>query len=135
MSASDVSTLLYKRSGLLGLSGVSSDVRDLLASPEPRAQFALEYFTFRIAREIGALAGILGGLDGLVFTAGIGQHAAPVRAGVCARLAWLGVSLNETANQAHAPRISVPDSPVGVYVIATDEEVVIARHTLRLIGV
>jgi len=134
MSARDVSTLLYTRSGLLGLSGVSSDVRDLLASPEPRARFALEYFTYRIAREIGALAGILGGLDGLVFTAGIGQHAAPVRAGVCARLVWVGVSLDEAANRAHAQRISVPDSRVGVYVIATDEEAVIARHTLRLLG-
>jgi acetate kinase len=134
MSPEEVSTLLYTRSGLLGLSGVSSDVRDLLASREPRARFALEYFAFRIAREVSALAGVLEGLDGLVFTAGIGEHAAAVRADVCARLAWLGVRLDETSNRAHGPRISAVDSRVGVYVIPTDEEIVIARATLRLAG-
>jgi acetate kinase len=132
MSADDVGTLLYTHSGLRGLSGVSSDVRELLASPEPRARFALEYFAFRIAREVAALAGVLGGLDGLVFTAGIGEHAAPVRADVCARLAWLGVRLDATANEAHGPTISAAASRVAVYVIPTDEEIVIARATIRL---
>ena len=134
MSAQDVGTLLYTRSGLLGLSGVSSDVRDLLASSEPRARFALEYFGFRIAREVGALAGELGGLDGLVFTGGIGEHAAPVRADVCARLAWLGVRIDERSNLAHGPTISAASSRVPVYVIPTNEEIVIARATLRLAG-
>jgi acetate kinase len=132
MSADDISTLLYKRSGLLGLSGVSSDVRDLLASPAPRARFALEYFAHRIAREVGALTGVLEGLDGLVFTGGIGEHAAPVRADVCARLAWLGVHLDETSNRAHGPTIAAASSRVAVYVIPTNEEIVIARATLRL---
>jgi len=132
MSTDDISTLLYKRSGLLGLSGVSSDVRDLLASPEPRARFALEYFADRIAREVGALTSVLGGLDGLVFTGGIGEHAAPVRADVCARLAWLGVHLDEPSNHAHGPTIAAASSRVAVYVIPTDEEIVIARATLRL---
>ena len=134
MSPEEVSTLLQTRSGLLGLSGVSSDVRDLLASREPRARFALEYFTFRIAREVGALASVLGGLDGVVFTAGIGEHAAAVRADVCARLAWLGVRLDDPSNRAHGPTISAADSRVGVYVIPTNEEIVIARATLRLAG-
>jgi acetate kinase len=134
MSPEEVSTLLQTRSGLLGLSGVSSDVRDLLASREPRARFALEYFTFRIAREVGALASVLGGLDGLVFTAGIGEHAAAVRADVCARLAWLGVRLDDPSNRAHGPTISAADSRVGVYVIPTNEEIVIARATLRVAG-
>jgi acetate kinase len=132
MSADDIGTLLYTRSGLRGLSGVSSDVRELLASPEPRARFALEYFAFRIAREVAALAGVLGGLDGLVFTAGIGEHAAPVRADVCARLAWLGVRLDATANEAHGPTISAAASRVAVFVIPTNEEIVIARATIRL---
>jgi acetate kinase len=134
MSPDDVATLLYKRSGLLGLSGVSSDVRDLLASPEPRPRFALDYFAFRIAREVGALAGVLEGLDGLVFTAGIGEHAAPVRADVCRRLAWLGVRLDEAANRGHGPRITAATSAVEVYVIPTDEETVIAQATRRLAG-
>jgi len=134
MSPADVGGLLYKRSGLLGLSGVSSDVRDLLASREPRARFALEYFADRVAREVSALAGVLGGLDGLVFTAGIGTHAAPVRADVCQRLAWLGVQLDEAANRAHRPQISMADSRVAVYVVPTDEEIVIARATLAAAG-
>ena len=134
MSPEDVGTLLYTRSGLLGLSGVSSDVRELLASSEPRARFALEYFAFRIAREVGALAGVLGGLDGLVFTGGIGEHAAPVRADVCARLAWLGVQLDERSNRAHGPTIATASSRVAVYVIPTNEEIVIARASIILAG-
>jgi acetate kinase len=135
MSAAEVGTLLYHRSGLLGLSGVSSDVRDLVASREPRARFALEYFAYRIAREIGALAGVLGGLDGVVFTAGIGEHAATVRADVCARLAWLGVQLDERSNGAHGPLISTAGSRVAVYVIPTNEEIVVARATVQVLDV
>jgi acetate kinase len=130
MSAAEIERLLYTRSGLLGVSGVSGDVRELLESDEPRARLALDYFAYRIARETGALAASLGGLDGVVFTAGIGEHAAPVRAAVCERLAWLGVRLDEAANARHGPRISATDSGIAVYVIATDEEGVIARETL-----
>lgn len=132
MSPDEVETMLYTRSGLLGVSGVSSDVRDLLASHEPRAQLALDFFAYRIAREVGALVVSLGGLDGLVFTAGIGEHAASVRAAVCERLAWLGLTLDAEANTRHGRRISTPTSRVSVWVIKTDEERMIARHLLRL---
>jgi acetate kinase len=132
MSLKEVRSLLYNRSGLLGLSGLSSDVRELLASGEPRARLALEHFVYRIAQETGALAAALGGLDGIVFTAGIGEHAAPIRRDVCARLAWLGVVLDPAANERHGPRISAAGSRVGVWVIPTDEERVIVRHTLAL---
>jgi acetate kinase len=132
MSPHEVGRLLYTRSGLLGLSGVSGDVRDLLASPEPRARLALDYYAFRIARETGALAVSLGGLDALVFTAGVGEHAAPVRAAVCERLAWLGVVLDAAANARHGPRISAAASRIAVYVVPTDEETIIARATLAL---
>lgn len=125
-----VEDLLYKRSGLLGVSGVSSDMRVLLASAEPAAAEAVELFIWRIARDAGALTSTLGGLDGLVFTAGVGQHAAAVRAGVCERLAWLGVVLDPAANAADAGVISAPASRVEVRVIPTDEEAVIAGHTL-----
>ncbi len=134
MSVKEVRSLLYNRSGLLGLSGLSSDVRDLLASREPRARLALAHFVYRIAQETGALAAALGGLDGIVFTAGIGEHAAPIRRDVCARLAWLGVVLDPSANERHEPRISAAGSRVGVWVIPTDEERVVVRHTLALIG-
>ena len=132
MSAGEISTLLYTKSGLLGLSGVSSDVRELLASAEPRARLALDYFAYRIAREVGALAVSLGGLDALVFTAGIGERAAPVRADVCAHLGWLGLSLDAAANEGHGPRISAAGSTVSAWVIPTDEARVIARHLLPL---
>jgi acetate kinase len=130
MSAAEVERLLYTCSGLFGVSGISGDVRELLASDEPRARLALDYFAYRIARETGALAASVGGIDGFVFTAGIGEHAAPVRASVCERLAWLGVRLDDAANARHGPRISALDSRVPVYVIPTDEEGVIARETL-----
>ena len=132
MTADEVQTLLYTRSGLLGLSGVSSDVRDLLASREPRARLALDYFAYRVAREVGALAVSLGGLDALVFTAGIGEHAAPIRAAVCEHLSWLGLALDAAANERHGPRISIPGCAVSAWVIPTDEERMIARHVLRL---
>jgi len=132
MTPDEVQTLLYTRSGLLGLSGVSSDVRDLLASREPRARLALAYFAYRVAREAGALAVSLGGLDALVFTAGIGEHAAPVRAAVCEHLAWLGLVLDAAANERHGPRISASGCAVSAWVVPTDEERMIARHVLRL---
>ncbi|MGA2639191.1 acetate/propionate family kinase [Methylocella sp.] len=128
-SFADIEDMLYRRSGLLGASGVSGDVRVLLASEDPHAKEAIDLFTYRIACQAGALVNALGGLDGLVFTAGIGEHSAPVRAAVCARLDWLGVRLDGAANAANAACISSPDSKVEVRVIATDEEAMIARHT------
>ncbi|WP_439552176.1 acetate/propionate family kinase [Falsiroseomonas sp.] len=133
MSADQVQDLLYKRSGLLGLSGgISSDMRDLLASGEPRAGFAVDFFCLAVARAIASLAVTLGGLDGIVFTAGIGEHAAPVRARVLGHLAWLGIALDAAANDAHGPRISRADSAVQAWVLPTDEERMIARHTAAL---
>jgi acetate kinase len=134
MSAEQIEDLLYRRSGLLGVSGISSDMRELLASSDKRAKEAVDLFAFRIGREAGALVSSLGGLDGFVFTAGIGEHAPPIRAAVCARLAWLGVMLDEAANMRTATRISTKDSRVDVRVVPTDEEAMIARHTLDVIG-
>jgi acetate kinase len=133
-SFTDIEDMLYHRSGLLGVSGSSGDVRDLLASDDPRAREAIELFTYRIATEVGGLISALGGLDGLVFTAGIGEHAPVIRAAVCARLAWLGLRLDEGANAAGAARISARDSGIDVRVIATDEEAVIARHTMTTLS-
>ena len=133
-SFAEIEDMLYRRSGLLGVSGFSGDVRVLLGSADPHAREALELFSYRIATQAGALASALGGLDGLVFTAGIGEHAAPVRAAACARLAWLGVRLDEAANAAGAGLISTRDSRVEVRVIATDEEAMIARHTRSTVG-
>jgi acetate kinase len=124
--------LLYRRSGMLGLSGISSDFRELLASDEPHARFALELFYYRVARHIGSLASALGGLDGVVFTAGIGENAAPVRAAICRACAWLGLELDEAANREHRERISTPGSRVAAYVIKTDENLMIARHARAL---
>jgi acetate kinase len=125
--------LLYRRSGMLGLSGVSSDFRELLASAEPRARFAVEVFCYRVARHIASLAAALGGLDGVVFTAGVGENAAPVRAAICRACAWLGLELDEAANREHKERISSPRSRVGGYVIKTDENLMIARHARALV--
>jgi acetate kinase len=124
-----IEEMLYRHSGLLGVSGISGDVRVLLGSADPHARAAIELFTYRISTQAGALVSALGGLDGLVFTAGIGENSAAIREGVCARLAWLGVRLDNAANVAGATRISAPDSAVEVLVIATDEEAMIARHT------
>lgn len=129
MSASALEHLLYHDSGLLGVSGISNDMRALLDSADVHAREAVDLFVFRIAREAGALASSLGGLDGLVFSAGIGEHAAAIRAAVCARLAWLGIRFDDAANAAGAALISTPDSQVQVRIIATDEEAMIARHT------
>ncbi len=128
-SFSDIEDMLYHRSGLAGISGLSGDVRILLASSDPHAKAAIDLFTYQIAIEAGGLASALGGLDALVFTAGIGEHAPAIRAAVCARLAWLGITLDAAANAANAIRISTPDSRVAVHVIPTDEEAMIARHT------
>jgi acetate kinase len=134
MSAEALVDLLYRRSGMLGLSGVSSDFRQLLGSPEPRARFAVEVFYYRTACEIGALAAALGGLDGVVFTAGIGENAVAVRSAICRACAWLGVELDEAANRQHRTRISTPTSRVGAYMIKTDENLMIARHAHALVG-
>jgi acetate kinase len=134
MSAEALVDLLYRRSGMLGLSGISSDFRELLASKEPRARFALEVFYDRAARQIGSLAAALGGLDGIVFTAGVGENAVPVRSAICRGCSWLGLELDEAANREHRTRISTPQSRVGAYVIKTDENLMIARHARALVG-
>ncbi len=134
MGACELTQLLYKQSGLLGLSGVSNDMRELLVSADPNAKLAVDYFSYRIARELGSLAAALGGLDALVFTGGIGEHAAAVREQVCARSAWLGIELDAAANAGHdRRRIDQPGSRVAVWVLPTNEELVIARHTRRLV--
>jgi acetate kinase len=129
--ATRLERLLYHEAGLLGLSGVSSDMRDLLASGAPDARDAIDHFVFRIVKETGALASVLGGLDGFVFTAGIGEHAVAVREKVCEGLSWLGLTLDAEANAHGGPRISSPGSRVAAYVIPTDEERMIAQHTLE----
>lgn len=134
MSAKAVEDLLYHRSGLLGVSGQSGDVRDLLASEHPHAAEALDLFTFRIAREIAAMANTLQGLDVLVFTGGIGEHAWQVRAAVCERLQWLGVKLDSDANRSGKERIAGRQGAVEIYVIATDEELTIARQVSAVLG-
>ena len=129
----EVETLLYKQSGLLGVSGISNDMRDLLGRSEPAARLAVDYFVYRAAKEIGALAAVLGGLDGLVFTAGIGENSAEIRSRICEASAWLGVEIDAAANQARKTRISTSGSRVSVRVIPTNEELVIARHTAALL--
>ena len=133
MDARAVEKLIYQQSGLLGVSGVSSDMRALLESPEPRAKLAVELFTYRIGRELGSLAAALGGLDAIVFTAGIGERAAPVRERICRQAAWLGVELDPQANAKHGPRISSSGSRVAAWVLPTNEELMIARHTQELL--
>jgi acetate kinase len=134
MTADELVPLLYQQSGLLGVSGVSSDMRELQRSSDPRARQAIDLFVFRIARELGALSASLGGLDGLVFTAGIGEHSAEVRRRVCEAGRWLGIALDRDANERGAERISAPNSRVSVWVIPTDEERMIARQTIEVLG-
>jgi acetate kinase len=134
MTTADVQQLFYQESGLKGLSGISNDVRELEASNDPRAAFALEYFTYRIGLYAGMLAAALGGLDAFVFTAGIGENSVSLRARIAAQLNWLGATLDPEANASHALRISRPDSRVALYVVPTDEELMIAQHTLTLIA-
>lgn len=133
MGVQELTDLLYKKSGLLGLSGLSNDMRQLLASDDPAADLAVAYFVYRIHRELGSLTAALGGLDALVFTGGIGENAAPIREQVCIQAAWLGIALDREANAGNAVRISRANSRVAVLVIPTNEELVIARHVERLI--
>jgi acetate kinase len=133
MSAREVETILYKKSGLLGISGISNDMRRLLDSTEPAAQLAVDYFVYRAAKEIGALAAVLGGLDALVFTAGIGENSAEIRRRICAASAWLGIELDPEANQRGGPQISRGAGP-SAWTIPTNEELMIARHTWALLG-
>jgi acetate kinase len=132
MRLDQLEDLLSHGSGLLGFSGINSDVRALLASVHPHATEALELFAYRISQAVASHAVAAEGIDALVFTAGIGEHAAPVRADICKRLAWLGVQLDEEANNNHSPRISQADSPISAWVIRTNEECVIARETWKL---
>ena len=133
MDADAIERLLYHDCGLKGVSGISNDMRALLASDDVRAAQAIALFVWRIARELGALAAVLGGLDGFVFTAGIGERSAAIRERVCASAAWLGIALDDAANRAGGPRISTAASRVAVYAIPTDEEQMIARHTLAVL--
>jgi acetate kinase len=134
MDARAIEKLIYQQSGLLGVSGVSSDMRALLGSPEPRARTAVDLFVYRIGRELGSLAAALGGLDALVFTGGIGEHSVAIRARVCREASWLGIDFDPAANNAGGPRISRESSSVSAWAIPTDEEIMIARHTRRLIA-
>ena len=134
MSAAAVERLLYEQSGLLGVSGVSSDMRTLLASEAPRAQLAIDLYVYRIGRELGSLAAALGGLDAIVFTGGIGENAADIRARICRDAAWLGVTLDDAANAAAGPRISADGAAASAWVVPTDENLMVARHTQRLLA-
>jgi len=134
LPAGKVEEILYKKSGLLGLSGISNDMRELLPRTEPEARLAVDYFVFRAAKEIGALAAVLGGVDALVFTAGIGENSPEIRRRISASSAWLGLDLDEAANNGRGPRISKPASRVSAWVIPTNEELMIARHTRALLG-
>jgi acetate kinase len=134
MSVREVERLLYHESGLLGMSGISSDMRDLLASEVAPARLAVDVFCYRVRRELGSLAAALGGLDAIVFTAGIGENQPEIRARICRDAEWLGVQLDGAANLRHGPRISADDSAVSAWVVPTDEETMIARHVARLLG-
>jgi acetate kinase len=133
MDATAIEQLLYERSGLLGVSGISSDMRTLLQSGEPSAAAAVDLFVYRIGRELGSLAAALGGVDAIIFTGGIGEHAAPIRARVCNDAAWLGVTLDEAANTRHGPRISRAGARVSAWVIPTDENRMVALHAQRVL--
>ncbi len=134
MDARAIENLIYKQSGLLGVSGISSDMRALLASDDPHARFAVDLFVYRLGRELGSLAAAMHGIDALVFTAGIGERSAVIRERVCREAGWLGVQLDPAANAAGGPRISTPASRVSAWVVPTNEELMIARHTLKAIG-
>jgi acetate kinase len=134
MTAAEVQRLLYNECGLKGLSGVSNDVRELETSSDPKAGFALEYFVYRVGLWTGTLAAALGGLDAFVFTAGIGENSPSMRARIAAKLAWLGCELDVGANKENASLISTPKSRVPIYVVPTDEELMIAKHTLSVLS-
>jgi acetate kinase len=134
LSATQVETILYRKSGLLGISDISSDMRELVRSSDPRARLAVEYFVYRASKEIGAMTAALGGIDGLVFTAGIGENDPEIRLRICDSSAWLGIELDPGRNSHNGPRISTPASKVSAWVIPTNEELMIARHTGVLLG-
>jgi acetate kinase len=129
----EIERLLYERSGLLGVSGISGDMRKLLTSDQPAAAEAVELFVYRISRELGSLTAALGGMDALIFTGGIGEHAHQIRARVCRQAAWLGIVLDESVNEQGGPRISNAASKVSAWMIPTDENLMVARHTRRLL--
>ena len=133
MSPAAVQDLLYKDCGLKGLSGISNDMRELLNDRNPRAALAIDYFVYRVGLHAGMLAAALGGLDAFVFTAGLGENSSEIRARIATKLAWLGVAVDADANTKHAATISTPASRIPVYVIPTDEELMIARHTLSVL--
>ncbi|AFL73012.1 acetate/propionate family kinase [Thiocystis violascens] len=133
MTVADLEDLLYKRSGLLGLSGVSNDLRALHASDDHAAVEAIDFFVYRVGQMLGALCASLGGIDALVFTAGVGENDTEIRARICRDAAWLGIEIDEAANLARQPRISPEHQSPSVWVIPTDEEAMIARHTLRIV--
>jgi acetate kinase len=133
MTVEQIEELLYKKSGLLGLSGVSSDMRDLLASDRTEARQAVEYFVYRVTMAIGSLVAALGGIDCIIFTGGIGEHAVAIRTSVLVELKWLGIELDAAANGTGGPRISAPSSRVSAWVVPTDEEGTIARHVMALV--
>jgi acetate kinase len=134
MDAKAIEKLIYSESGLLGVSGISSDMRTLLASEDTRAKLAIDLYLYRIRRELGSLAAALGGVDAIVFTAGIGENAPAIREAVCRDAKWLGVELDAGANAARGPRISTATSAVAAWVLPTNEELMIARHTRRLVA-
>ena len=134
MTTAEVESVLYRKSGLLGISGLSNDMRVLLESKEAAARLAVDYFVYRAAKEIGALAAALGGVDALVFTAGIGENSAEIRRRICEASAWLGIELDAAANERAEMRISSAASRVSAWRIPTNEELMIARHTVRLLG-
>jgi acetate kinase len=135
LSPEEVETMLYEQSGLLGISAVSNDMRELEASGEAGAKLAIDYFVYRAAQEIGAFAAVLGGVDALVFTAGIGENSAEIRRRICEASTWLGIELDAEANERHGPRITTDGARVSAWVVPTDEELMIARHTARLLNV
>src|SRR5262245_24168937 len=135
LDARGIEKLIYNQSGLLGVSGISSDMRTLLASEEPRAKLAIDLYVYRIRRELGSLAAALGGLDAVVFTAGIGEHAAPIRERVCRDAAWLGIEVDTAANAKGGPLISASESRVSAWVVSTNEELMIAQHARTLLAV
>src|SRR5262245_2932200 len=133
-TATEVDTLLYEKSGLLGISGTSNDMRDLLESSDPAARLAVDYFVYRAAREIGGLAAVLGGIDAIVFTAGIGENSPEVRSRICHSSSWLGIEIDPAPNASKGPTLCRPSSPGSAWVIPTNEELMIARHTSALLG-
>ncbi len=135
LSAADVEKILYKQSGLLGISGISNDMRELVGNDDPAARLAVDYFVYQVLKHVGALAAVLGGVDALVFTAGIGERSAEIRRRICEGSAWLGLTLDAAVNEQHGPRISAAGSRVAAFVIPTNEELMIARHAGALLGI